>query len=100
MIKITTTYQVVSPESAEHGEFENQGWYDQEGETFETPKEAAEFLTDNYAYHPSESPSTNAKSWSTEGNTDFITGNEKSYTYHIETDTDTLKEVNTILMGQ
>ena len=99
MIKITTTYQVVSPESAEVGDVEDQGFHDEQGEVFKTPQEAAEFLRDNYAHHPSESPSDSAKSWSTEGDPDFITGNEKFYTYHIETDTNTLKEINTIYKG-
>jgi len=100
MIKITTTYQVVSPESAEVGDVEDQGFHDEQGEVFKTPQEAADFITEHYAYIPSESPSDNAKWWSTDGDEDYTTGFRTYYSYHIDTDTDTLKEVNSILMGQ
>jgi hypothetical protein len=99
-IKITTTYQIVSPESAEIGDVEEQGWYDEEGETFETPQEAVEFLTDNYAVHPSDYPSNSAKSWSTEGDPDFITGNQKYYAFHINTDDETLSEINALMVKE
>jgi len=99
MIKITTTYQVVSPESAELGDVESQGWHDEEGETFETAQEAAEYLSDNFAHHPSESPSTNCKSWSTDGDKDYVTGNDKYYTYHIEASDKDVTEINSIYKG-
>ena len=99
MIKITTTYQIVSPESAEVGECEEQGFHDEVGEVFESVSDAVEFLNDHYVAHPSESPSDSAKSWSTDGDKDYTTGNDTYLTYHIETDAKTLKEINTTLLG-
>ena len=98
MIKITTTYQIVSPESAEVGDVEEQGFYDEVGEVFESVSEAVEFLNDHYVVHPSEYPSENSKSWSTDGDTDYPTGNITYYTYHIDTDSETLQEINKTLI--
>jgi len=97
MIKITTTYQIVSPESAEQGDFHEQGWHNEDGEVFNSPSEAAEYLLENFAHHPSESPSELCKSWSTDGDKDYQSGNETYYTYHIETFEPALKEINKLL---
>ena len=65
---IKTTYQVVSPESAERGDYADQGWYDEEGESM-IPDEweseegitvvdkTIDYLTNKrYATEPSYSP--------------------------------------------
>lgn len=47
MIKVNITYQVISPESASNGDFEEQG-FEEQGLDFESKEEALEYFSHNY----------------------------------------------------
>jgi hypothetical protein len=95
---ITTTYQIVTPESAEQGDYAEQGWKDEEGESM-TPDEydmedgvtaidkAVEFLKHNGANEPSSSPTiTIGNTWysTSSPDIDYTTGAETYYSYHLK----------------
>lgn len=101
---ITTTYQTVDEESAEHGDFADQGWVDEEGESMEPSQEDREerisaigttvrFLKDKGATQGSEEGSNAAPtSWSTDepehDRAFFEKGEHTTYTYHLNNYTD------------
>jgi len=87
---IKTTYQTITPESAEKGDFEDQGWEDEEGKSM-TPDEydieegitavdkTVEFLRNNGA-----SEESNITTYSTvDPERNYKTGAEKYYSFHL-----------------
>ena len=99
-IKITSTYQIVTPESAEDGEAAASGWEDQEGTTFATedheeeddPAEATidaavDHLLSNGATEPSSIPVSSRSWWSTpDPDIDYQTGEHTYRSFHLEGD--------------
>lgn len=94
--KIATTYQTVTPESAEQGDYADQGWEDEEGESM-TPDEydaedgitavdkAVRFLQDKGGNEPSSSQFHEGVWYSTvDPERDFHTGEEKYYSFHLK----------------
>lgn len=94
---IKTTYQVVSPESAEQGDYADQGWYDEEGESM-IPDEweseegitvvdkTIDYLTNKrYATEPSYSPGfTVGISYTTmDSDVNYETDEDTYYTCHL-----------------
>ena len=95
---ITSTYQIVTPESSEQGDYAEQGWKDEEGESM-IPDEydtedgvtavdkAVEFLEKNGANEPSSSPTINiGNTWysTSSPDIDYTTGAETYYSYHLK----------------
>ena len=99
--RIVTTYETVTPESAEHGDFEDCGFEDESGVVIRendgdtTDQDGAErrltvvelavnFLRDKGVTEPSCSPTWSRGTWySTEPQIeDYSTAEEKSYSYH------------------
>ena len=91
-IIITTTYSIIDDEHAEIGDYKEVGEYDET--TFESVSEASEYICENGGIHPSETPEAYAKSWTTEDDINYTTGDRKAFTYHIKTDEITLKQIN------
>ncbi|MFA5207261.1 MAG: hypothetical protein WC428_01025 [Candidatus Paceibacterota bacterium] len=96
---IATTYQLVTPESAEAGDFSDQGWVNQEGESMLPNKyeieegitvvdKAVKFLKDNGGTEPSSSQFHVGVWYSTpDPDRDYKyiqTGEEKYYSYHLK----------------
>jgi hypothetical protein len=97
--KITTSYQTVTPESAEQGDFADQGWENEEGESMIPDQydaedgvtavdKAVKFLKDNGGNEPSSSQFNTGVSYSTpdpDHNDDYFTkGIEKYYSFHLK----------------
>lgn len=95
--KILTTYQIVTPESAEVGDYEEQGWYDEEGESM-IPDEydaeegitavdkAIEFLkNERYATEPSSNIFHKGISYSTPvPDQNYTTGEDTYYSCYLD----------------
>lgn len=93
---ITTTYQIVTPESAEDGDYADQGWEDEEGESM-LPDEydieegitavdkAVEYLKNKrYVSEPSSSDFQKGVSYSTTSpDIDYSKNEETYYTCHL-----------------
>ncbi len=93
---ITTTYQIVTPESAEDGDYADQGWEDEDGESM-LPDEydieegitavdkAVEYLKNKrYTTEPSSSDFHKGISYSTTSpDHNYETGEETYYTCHL-----------------
>ncbi len=94
--RIATTYQVVTPESAEQGDYADQGWEDEDGESmvpdeYDVEEEktavdkAVEFLTDKGGLEPSSSHFNTGVWYSTiDPERDFHSGEEKYYSFHLK----------------
>lgn len=102
--RIITTYQTVSPESAEAGDFEDSGFItggnnktddSDEGESMEVDKDFDDedatvvsktiaFLKDKGATNPSSSHFGGNIWYSDGGDTDYQTGEEETRSYHLE----------------
>lgn len=99
MPKITITFQVLTPESAEHGDYEETGWIDDEGVDM-TPDEydteegltavdkAVEFLKDKGAWEASSYP-FHPGTWYTQtepahDRAYFEQGREETHSFHLE----------------
>jgi hypothetical protein len=93
---ITTTYYTVTPESAENGDFDDQGWDDEDGvsmipdeydieDNITAVDKAVEFLkNDKYTTKPSSSQFYVGLSYSTpDPDRDYSTGEETYYTCHL-----------------
>ena len=98
MRRIKKTFEVVTPESAEHGDFAETGWEDEEGAAIEpddleveehgSGSEAAVALAVDHigsCVEPSSSD-WHPRVWYTDadGDIDYRTGAEKRYSYHLE----------------
>lgn len=85
---VKTTYEIITPESAEAGDAEERGWIDEEGETFESVEDVVRFLQDNGA-NESSSSSFNPGVWYTHyGDYDYSTrqmerGEIENRSYHL-----------------
>jgi len=97
--RITTSYQTVTPESAEQGDFADQGWENEEGESmladqYDTEEgitavdKAVKFLKDNGGNEPSSSQFNTGVWYSTpdpdHNNNYFTKGEEKYYSFHLK----------------
>ena len=91
---IRTTYQTVTPESAEQGDYADQGWHDEKGESMipddweyeekTVVDKAVEFITDEGGVSPSSSPFMIDTDYSTASPvTNYLTGEETYYTFHL-----------------
>lgn len=93
--KIRTTFQTVTPESAENGDFSEQGWEDQEGVSM-VPDEydvedgitavnkAVDFLFDKGGTEPSSSQFSPNTWYSTpDADHDYSTGEDTYYSFHL-----------------
>lgn len=87
---IRTSFSLVTPESAEHGDFADTGWEDEEGfDCREDPEidpvEAAVFfLEDQGAIEYSSGPGFSPDGWySSEPIEDLLTGEEKTFSFHL-----------------
>jgi hypothetical protein len=83
MFLISKTYQTVSPESADYGEYEDSGYCWENTEC-----SFSEIVDTIRGLEPSQSPITNpAFVWFTEhGDTNYNTGEETNYSYHYSRD--------------
>ena len=76
--KIKTTYEIITPESAEIGDAEERGWEDEEGVEIECVAEAVEFLIDKGVEQG------NIRDYySVDPDRDYQTGGETYYGYHL-----------------
>lgn len=84
--RITTTYSIITPESAENGEFAENGWEDEDGvsmipdeydqeEGITVVDKAIEFLEDKGA--------SNQGSWYSTSEEDYTYGSVTEYNYHL-----------------
>lgn len=88
---IKTTYQVVTQESAKHGDYADAGFEDEEGFSCEPEIEeetavdlAVEFLTDNGVFEPSDTQGNVGTWYSSEPQIeDISTDEEKQYSFHL-----------------
>lgn len=78
---IRTTYDIVTPESAEDGDFAETGWVDKEG----TEYSVADAIRKLEGCEPS-STSFHEGVWYTQsdGNTNYVTGAETRESYHLK----------------
>ena len=97
--RIATTYQTVTPESAEQSDFADHGWENEEGESmlpdqYDTEEgitavdKAVKFLQDNGGTEPSSSQFNTGVWYGTpdpDHNNDYFTkGEEKYYSFHLK----------------
>lgn len=94
---ITTSYYTITPESAENGDFEDHGWYDEEGESmlpdeFEIEEgitavdKAVDFLENvRYTTEPSSSEFHDGIYYSSvDPDQNYTTGEDTYYTCHLK----------------
>lgn len=87
--RIRITFEVVTPESAEHGDAADRGWIDECGVPFdddddETAAEAAaRFLLDRGATNASSSRYHPGVWYSDNGDHDYSDGSETTLSYHL-----------------
>lgn len=93
--RILTTYNKTTPESVEQGDFSESGWEDEDGVDM-TPDEwdredgltaatkAAKWLQDKGAYNTSASHFHPGMWYSTEWSSDYRTGEETEYNFHLK----------------
>ena len=82
-MRIRISYEIVTEESAEEGDVAECGWDDEEGQVFDSPDDAAEWLMDSGGYfEPSRYPITNSfqEFWLTDASE--IDYDERRYSYH------------------
>ena len=94
--RIATTYQIVTPESAEAGDFSDQGWEDEEGvsmipdqydaeDGITAVDKAVKFLKDKGGNEPSSSQFNVGVWYSTpDPDRDYHTGEETYYSFHLK----------------
>jgi hypothetical protein len=96
MHTIRITYDIRTPESAEHGDYAESGWVDEVGESMEPDEyeqdegisvidKTVEYLQDHSAIEPSEAGRGASPRWWTdyEYDEDFRTGRSESRSYHL-----------------
>jgi hypothetical protein len=88
------TYQIVSPESAEQGDYEETGWYNEEGDELSLDNDdieegltainkAVSYLKDKGIIECSSSPRLSVHDWFiADDEQDYRTGNCTTYNYH------------------
>lgn len=93
--RILTTYETVTPESAEHGDVADRGWIDDEGESMAPDSydrsegltavdKAVRFLKDNGAGEASSSYFHRGIWYSDYGSEDYRTGENEQRSYHLK----------------
>lgn len=111
-IRITSTYEVITAESAENGEADERGWADEDGQLFD-PKEyegeddpeqeavdaAILHLYNEGANEPSSSSVSPRMWWSaTDPVMDYSTGASTYYAFHLSGPNDLVMRVHTGLL--
>jgi hypothetical protein len=89
--RIAITYEIVTPESAEHGDAEERGWVDEEGVLIEPDVDndetlvdaAVKFIKNEGAMYASATFFHPGVWYSTEGDTDYRTGAEETRSFHL-----------------
>jgi hypothetical protein len=81
---ITVTYDIVTPESAEQGDFAESGWIDDEGTEMISPAEAIKFLRREGADQPSSSYFHSGVWYSASKGENYRTGAETTHSYHLK----------------
>ena len=88
--RIRTTYEIVTPESAEQGDAEDRGWIDEEGEEIEPSEEegvaevAAAWLRDKGIAEASSSDFHPGIWYIGHSEQDYSTGAEETHSYHLK----------------
>jgi len=85
-ILIRTSYETVTPESAEEGDAADRGWEDEEGEQFESVEDAIEWLKRKGVQHASSSHFHPGIWYSSGEDQDFGTGETTTYSFHLTAD--------------
>lgn len=81
---ITISYDIVTAESAEYGDYAETGWVNEDGVSFDDVDDAIAWLRREGATQASSYPQWCAGTWySTEGTKDYRTGDEKHQHYHL-----------------
>jgi len=83
-IKVKTSFQTITEESSKEGDYEDYGWEDEQGETFDTIQEVADFLKDKGVVEASSCCFSPNLWYITEGEMDMHTGETKILNFHIE----------------
>lgn len=100
MITIKTTFQRVTPESAENGDFSETGWHDEQGENFDNAVDAVLWLQRQGAVHPSSSNFHNGIWYSSDEHcSDYSTDETTSYSFHIKASKKLQLEIYNRLIG-
>lgn len=94
--RVRISYDITTPESAEHGDYAETGWENEEGEPCTpdaidlkdgaTPVSlAVGIIMDDGPVEPSTWPTWHPRTWytQTDGSTDYRTGAVKRYSYHL-----------------
>lgn len=81
--RITTSYEIVTPESAADGDSAENGWEDKKGETFDDVDEAISWLRRKGAIHPSNSHFSKGTWYSTDEDMNVRTGAWTTYAFHL-----------------
>lgn len=85
-MRVTTTFSIITDESAEFGDYADQGWIDEEGEEFETVEEIAEWIKHNHSgeFEPSSSHFHPGFWINCYGERDMYTGEIENFGFHFE----------------
>ncbi len=78
MIKVVITFQVISPESASHGDFADQGFINEEM-TFESKQDALDYFGNSYGYFEQ---GNETSFYTIDADRCYKTGNETYYGLH------------------
>jgi len=93
--RITTTYSIITPESAEHGDVEEEGWEDEEGVEFIPDEQdtedgvnvaelAIEWLIQHSVEQASSYPFSPGTWYTSSPYDDYRTGASTEYNFHLE----------------
>jgi hypothetical protein len=78
MIKVNITFQTVTEESAEHGDFSDQGFIEEDME-FETKEEALEYFGDTYGFYEK---GNDTDYYTVDPDIDYDDGSQTTYGLH------------------
>jgi hypothetical protein len=92
---IRTSYDIITPESVELGDFEETGWIDEEG----TEYNVSEAISKLHGCEPSSTAFHSGVWYTTESDTDYRTGAETRESYDLVRGTWTALEELTIYQG-
>lgn len=105
--RIRITYEVVTPESAEHGDAADRGWIDEEGVSMKpehgegTIAKAIKFLRDEGVVEASSTQFHKGIWYSNEADQDYRTGEDTTKSYHLYGFTETEERaIHTELFGR
>jgi len=83
-IRVTESYDIVTEESSQDGDFAESGWNDEEGREFDSAREAAKHICDEGGIEPSSSQFHKGVWYNTEEEMDRNSGDSTTRAFHVK----------------